>query len=206
MPESLEVTFENINEYLAGNTSNNSCEHTDLNISLDGFVMVGTLWDRFCGAATWNRLTLEGSDNMILGSFPYQTCDVYECKSCKQPILVRDDGVSGHRPFKEYYLLSSKDKFLLDPVFNVFNIGSDLVERIGSKFGIFELSCLAKIPASNEYERVEKLTIASIDEIRAVNVYRYQWKEMDDVRFELIAPRMLMRQIKKYIDELKQSE
>ncbi|ERB65518.1 hypothetical protein N779_09370 [Vibrio coralliilyticus OCN008] len=24
MPESLEVTFENINEYLAGNTSNNS--------------------------------------------------------------------------------------------------------------------------------------------------------------------------------------
>ncbi|ERB65517.1 hypothetical protein G3U99_12710 [Vibrio coralliilyticus OCN008] len=52
---------------------------------------------------------------------------------------------------------------------------------------------------------VEKLTIASIDESIAVNVYRYQWKEMDEVRFELIAPRMLMREIKKYIDELKQS-
>lgn len=29
---------------------------------------------------------------------------------------------------------------------------------------------------------------------------------MDDVRFELIAPRMLMRQVKNYIDELKKNK
>lgn len=202
MLENTPLTFENINEYLADCKSQNACNHTVHNISLDQFRKRGELHDQTCGGLTYTRLKSKTSSHIILSGYPYEACDVYECRRCKQPLLVFEN-CAGNGICYEYFIVSSNDVFMIDPALNFFSIDTRFAQNVATEFSISELDNPYDIPLSRDAESISEWTINGADDFMAINVNRYVWKDTDEIRFELIAPRRLMRKIRKYTEDLK---
>ena len=188
----MEVTFENFNEFIHNHPNKSlSCEHRLLNgnrLDAEDFVQIGILGDKSFGYLSYLWFQTNDEKEIFLGSYPYNGATVWLCTKCNRITLTTSND-SGWGQLSELKIDFDKE-YIVEPANKFVEIKKSSIKTFVEKFG-FE-SLLNSNLIGSDY--------SGIKIIDKTSKYVFGYRERGDefAQFEVIAPRILLRQIAEF--------
>lgn len=179
-------------DYVRQNKSINECGHTPSTITLAEFEKVGDLYDGGLGIINYINLSSSNADEVYIGSYPFQDCEVLECRRCKQLVLFHfNHGWIAPRP--EYILVDNQKLYLHEPTTKNVSFQKDRLELFERLFPAFRHT-----PASSstitEYVKIGTNSYSAV-----YNYREYESNGQVKVTMDVVGNREMLHKINQWL-------
>ena len=191
------VDIFNFSTYIGSKVIHNGCQHTTLNINPKDFNVIGNLYDKRISTLSYLNISSPDKDEIYLGSYPYQDCEVLECKLCNQIVLwhINDGGIA---PRPEYFIMDTTKIYLHEPAVRSVHIQKSLFPQLKNDFPVLKESLFENIP------NAEYIELSADQPIGIFNYMEYVGNNLPSISFDMVADRQTLVAVDEWIKKFSQ--